>query len=255
MKLADKAARIIELLDGLYPVPPIPLEHADPFTLLVAVVLSAQTTDKKVNQVTPRLFAVAPTPEALAVLEVEEIRQIIREVGLAPQKAKALKGLAEQLVRDHGGQVPGSFDALVALPGVGQKTANVVLSQAFGVPAFPVDTHIHRLAARWGLSKAKTADKTELDLRRIFPEHTWNRLHLQIIYFGREHCPALRHDPAGCLICSWAAPKVSRRATKAPKAPARVKGKKRDEAGVDPADRRAVGARGARSARSRARPG
>lgn len=255
MKLADKAAKIIELLDGLYPVPPIPLEHADPFTLLVAVVLSAQTTDKKVNQVTPRLFAAAPTPEALAALDVEQIREIIREVGLAPQKAKALRGLAEQLVRDHASRVPDSFDALVALPGVGQKTANVVLSQAFGQPAFPVDTHIHRLAARWGLSKAKTADKTELDLRRIFPEHTWNRLHLQIIYFGREHCPALRHEPDACLICSWAAPKVSRRGSKVEKSPARAKGKKKHEAGVDSANGRALGARGARSARSRARPG
>ena len=202
---ADKAARIQSILDALYPVPAIPLTHADPFTLLVAVVLSAQTTDKKVNQVTPALFAAAPTPEAMAALSVAEIATFIREVGLAPQKARALKGLAERLVNEHGSRVPSTFDALVELPGVGRKTANVVLSQAFGQPAFPVDTHIHRLAARWGLSRGRTADHTEIDLRRIFPEDSWNRLHLQIIYFGREHCPALRHDLAACPICSWAA--------------------------------------------------
>jgi endonuclease-3 len=203
--LAEKAVRIQALLDELYPVPAIPLEHADPFTLLVAVVLSAQTTDKKVNQVTPALFAAAPTPEAMARLTVAEIATFIREVGLAPQKAKALKGLAEQLVRDHGSVVPASFEALLELPGVGRKTANVVLSQAFGQPAFPVDTHIHRLAARWGLSRGRTPDHTEQDLRRIFPESSWNRLHLQFIYFGREHCPALYHDLSECPICSWAA--------------------------------------------------
>jgi endonuclease III len=205
--LAEKAARIQALLDELYPVPAIPLEHADPFTLLVAVVLSAQTTDKKVNQVTPALFAAAPTPEAMARLTVPEIATFIREVGLAPQKAKALKGLAEQLVRDHGSVVPSSFEALLELPGVGRKTANVVLSQAFGQPAFPVDTHIHRLAARWGLSRGRTPDHTEQDLRRIFPESSWNRLHLQFIYFGREHCPALYHDLSECPICGWAATK------------------------------------------------
>jgi endonuclease III len=205
--MAQKAARIMALLDELYPVPPIPLDHADPFTLLVAVVLSAQTTDKKVNQVTPALFAAAPTPEALARLSVAEIQAFIREVGLAPQKAKALKGLAEKLVNEHGSRVPSSFAELVELPGVGRKTANVVMSQAFGQPAFPVDTHIHRLAARWGLSRGRTADHTEQDLRRIFPESSWNRLHLQIIYFGREHCPALYHDLSECPICGWAATK------------------------------------------------
>src|SRR4051812_46256709 len=189
-----KPARIQEILDALYPTVAIPLAHVDPFTLLVAVVLSAQTTDKKVNQVTPALFAAAPTPEALAKLSVAEIGALIREVGLAPQKAKALRGLAEMLVREHGSRVPSTFEQLVELPGVGRKTANVVLSQAFGQPAFPVDTHIHRLAARWGLSRGRTPDHTEMDLRRAFPEDSWNRLHLQMIYFGREHCPALYHD-------------------------------------------------------------
>jgi len=154
--------------------------------------------------VTPALFAAAPTPEALARLSVAEIAALIREVGLAPQKAKALRGLAERLVTEHGSRVPDTFEALLELPGVGRKTANVVLSQAFGQPAFAVDTHIHRLAARWGLSRGKTADHTEQDLRRIFPEASWNRLHLQIIYFGREHCPARGHDPASCPICAWA---------------------------------------------------
>jgi endonuclease-3 len=207
LTLAEKAAKIHALLDELYPEPPIPLEHADPFTLLVAVVLSAQTTDKKVNQVTPRLFAVAPTPEAMARLSIAEIHAIIREVGLAPQKAKALKGLAQALVERYGSKVPASFEALIELPGVGRKTANVVMSQAFGEPAFAVDTHIHRLAARWGLSRGKTPDQTEEDLKRLFPRESWNRLHLQIIYFGREHCPALRHDLSLCPICGWAATK------------------------------------------------
>jgi endonuclease-3 len=208
LDVTAKASRIMDILNELYPAPPIPLGHTDPFTLLVAVVLSAQTTDKKVNQVTPALFAAAPTPEAMAALSVEQIAHFIREVGLAPQKAKALKGLSEQLVRDHGSVVPASFDALVQLPGVGRKTANVVMSQAFGQPAFPVDTHIHRLAARWGLSRGRTPDHTEEDLRRIFPESSWNRLHLQIIYFGREFCPALHHDLEACRICAWAATKT-----------------------------------------------
>lgn len=205
MRRSEKATRIMEILDRLHPAPAIPLDHRDPFTLLVAVVLSAQTTDKKVNQVTPALFSRAPDPAALRELEVEEIRQIIREIGLAPQKAKALRGLAEQLVTQHGGRVPDEYDALVALPGVGRKTANVVLAQAFGRQTFPVDTHIHRLAARWGLSNGTSVEKTETDLCRIFPENSWNRLHLQIIYFGREHCPARFHDLSACPICSWAA--------------------------------------------------
>ena len=207
MKRQEKAQRIMEILDELYPSPPVPLMHEDPFTLLVAVVLSAQSTDKKVNEITPALFAVANTPEKMAALEVEEIRTIIRQIGLAPQKAKALKGLSVQLLEYHDGEVPADFDALTKLPGVGRKTASVMMIQAFGQPAFPVDTHIHRLAARWGLSKAKNADGTETDLKQIFPEDTWAKLHLQIIYFGREFCPALRHDLSTCPICSWAASK------------------------------------------------
>lgn len=207
MRLKDKAERIYRILEELYPNPPIPLDHTDPFTLLVAVVLSAQTTDKKVNQVTPALFEVAGSPEAMAALPVARIQQHIQQVGLAPQKAKALSGLAARLVRDHGGQVPSDFDALVALPGVGRKTAQVVQAQAFGLPAFPVDTHIHRLAGRWGLSRGKTADQTEADLKRVFPKAWWSELHLRIILFGREHCPALRHDLAACKICGWAATK------------------------------------------------
>lgn len=197
----------MEQLEALYPETPIPLDHSDHFTLLVAVVLSAQTTDKKVNQVTPALFRRAGTPGHMAGLDVAEIQQLIREVGLAPQKAKSLKGLAQKLDQEHGGQVPSDFDALTELPGVGRKTANVVIAQAFGQPAFPVDTHIHRLAARWGLSKAKSADGTEKDLCAIFPREAWSKLHLQIIYFGREYCPALHHDLSQCPICGWAASK------------------------------------------------
>jgi endonuclease-3 len=206
-RLSDKADRIRLILDRLYPDPAIPLEHVDPFTLLVAVVLSAQTTDKKVNEVTPRLFARASNPEQLRLLSEDQIRELIREIGLAPQKAKALRGLAEALVVRHGGRVPDTHEELVELPGVGNKTAAVVLCQAFGKPAFPVDTHIFRLAHRWGLSRGKTPDAVSEDLRRTFPEESWVRLHLQIIYFGREHCPALRHEPRECPICSWAAPK------------------------------------------------
>lgn len=207
MRRADKAERIAAVLDELYPDVPIPLSHADPFTLLVAVVLSAQTTDKKVNQVTPALFARAGSPEALAALPVEEIQALIREVGLAPQKARAVSGLSRIIAEEHAGRVPDSFEALEALPGVGHKTASVVMSQAFGQPAFPVDTHIHRLAARWGLSDGSNVARTERDLKRAFPRDRWNRLHLQIIYFGREHCPARFHDMEACPICSWAASK------------------------------------------------
>jgi endonuclease-3 len=205
VKRSDKSRRILEQLDALYPETPIPLDHTDPFTLLVAVVLSAQTTDKKVNEVTPALFRAAPGPSELAELPVEDILALIRQLGLAPQKAKALKGLAQILVNRHHGQVPQSFAELEELPGVGHKTASVVMSQAFGVPAFPVDTHIHRLAARWGLSDGSSVERTERDLKAAFPESTWNRLHLQIIFFGREHCPALYHDLTRCPICSWAA--------------------------------------------------
>ena len=207
MTRAEKAERIHALLEELYPETPIPLDHTDAFTLLVAVLLSAQTTDKKVNEVTPALFAEAPTPEAMASLEVDRIRELIRQIGLAPQKAKNLKRTGEILVEQHGGIVPSTFEELEALPGVGHKTASVVMAQAFGVPAFPVDTHIHRLAARWGLSKGKSVEKTEADLKRLFPRETWNKLHLQIIFFGREHCPARYHDLSTCPICSWAATK------------------------------------------------
>jgi endonuclease-3 len=204
MKKAEKAARIALELDVLYPEPPIPLTHASPFTLLVAVVLSAQTTDARVNMVTPALFARAGDAAAMSMLSVEEILGFIRSCGLAPAKAKNLAALSGLLIERHAGEVPRSFEELEALPGVGHKTASVVMAQAFGVPAFPVDTHIHRLAERWGLSDGSSVERTERDLKRLFPEPAWNKLHLQIIYFGREHCPALRHEVAGCPICSWA---------------------------------------------------
>jgi endonuclease-3 len=207
MTRREKADRIGELLDELYPAPPIPLDHQDPFTLLVSVLLSAQTTDKKVNEVTPALFSEAPDPESMAALPVDRILALIRTVGLAPTKAKNLKAMARLLVERHGGQVPDDIDALEALPGVGHKTASVVVCQAFGRPAFPVDTHIHRLAARWGLSDGKNVTKTEADLKKVFPKDTWIRRHLQIIYFGREHCPARGHDLRHCPICGWAASK------------------------------------------------
>lgn len=201
----EKAQRILAILDAFYPQVAIPLAHQDAFTLLVAVVLSAQTTDRLVNEVTPALFARAATPEQMASLPVEEIRHLIRKIGLTAQKAKSLQGLSQILVEEHGGQVPQTFEALEALPGVGHKTASVVLNQAFGIPTFAVDTHIHRLAARWGLSSGKNVVETERDLKRVFPESTWGRVHLEIIYFGREHCPALYHDLDACPICSWAA--------------------------------------------------
>ncbi len=203
----EKAQRILAILDAFYPQVEIPLAHQDAFTLLVAVVLSAQTTDKLVNEVTPALFARAATPEQMASLPVDEIRQLIRKIGLTAQKAKSLQGLSRILVEEHGGRVPRTFEALEALPGVGHKTASVVLNQAFGIPTFAVDTHIHRLAARWGLSSGKNVVETERDLKRVFPESTWGRVHLEIIYFGREHCPALYHDLDACPICSWAASK------------------------------------------------
>jgi endonuclease-3 len=204
----EKAARIARQLDLLYPSTPIPLDHSDPFTLLVAVALSAQTTDKKVNEVTPALFAAAPNPARMAALRAEDIQDLIRTVGLAPTKARNLKRLSEILLERHAGQVPQSFEALEALPGVGHKTASVVMAQAFGVPAFPVDTHIFRLARRWGLSTGANVERVEADLKTVFPEPLWNRLHLQIIFFGREYCPAKRHDPAVCPICSWAADSI-----------------------------------------------
>lgn len=226
MRRSEKARRIQQILDRLHPQTPIPLDHEDPFTLLVAVVLSAQCTDAKVNQVTPALFARAPTPAALAQMRPEEVQEIIRSLGLAPQKARALVGLARQLVERHAGRVPANFEELEALPGVGHKTASVVMSQAFGQPAFPVDTHIHRLAARWGLSDGSRVEQTERDLVRLFPPERWGRLHLQMIYFGRSHCPARGHDLRQCPICSWAASGARIRAemqprTRRPKSAAR----------------------------------
>lgn len=205
MTREEKAKKIIEILEKLYPTPPIPLEHEDPFTLLVAVVLSAQATDKKVNEITPKLFEKAKTPEEMSKLSVEEILSLIKQINLAPTKAKNLKALSEKIVKEHGGKVPQSFEELEELPGVGHKTASVVMSQAFGHAAFPIDTHIHRLAHRWGLSDGSSVVKTEADLKNTFATELWNQLHLQIIYFGREHCPALRHDMTKCPICSWAA--------------------------------------------------
>ena len=207
MDRASKAARIHRILDACYPDPPVPLAHRDPFTLLVAVLLSAQTTDARVNLVTPALFAAAPTPAAMAKLGAAAILAHIKTCGLAPTKARNIAALARILCETHGGQVPADFAALEALPGVGHKTASVVMAQAFGVPAFPVDTHIHRLAARWGLSDGSSVEKTEADLKRVFPRDTWIRIHLQLILFGREHCPALRHDLTRCPICAWAASK------------------------------------------------
>jgi endonuclease-3 len=195
------------MLEELYPETPVPLDHTNHFELLVAVLMSAQTTDLKVNQVTPALFAKANTPQKMAELPVETILQDIRQVGLAPTKARNIKRLSELLVEHHDGVIPDSFEELEALPGVGHKTAGVVLAQAFGIPAFPVDTHIHRLGARWGLSNGTTVERTERDLKAVFPKELWNKLHLQIIFFGREYCPARRHDLTQCPICSWAATK------------------------------------------------
>lgn len=200
----ERAERIGATLDRLYPEPPIPLDHADPFTLLVAVMLSAQTTDKKVNQVTPALFAAAATPAAMANLPLPTILEHIRSLGLAPTKARNLKAMAARLVELHDGVVPRDEADLEALPGVGHKTASVVRAQAFGYPAFPVDTHIHRLAARWGLSAGTNVVQTERDLKRLFPPSDWAKRHLQIIYFGREYCPARGHAPSACPICQWA---------------------------------------------------
>jgi endonuclease-3 len=205
VRRAEKVKRIGEILDELYPEPPIPLQHRDPFTLLVAVLLSAQTTDAQVNKVTPSLFARASTPQAMAKLSVDQILESIRTCGLAPTKAKNVKKLAETLVAEHGGEVPADMEALERLPGVGHKTASVVMSQAFGEPAFAVDTHIHRLAHRWRLSNGKNVEQTERDLKKLFARDEWARRHLQIIYFGREYCPARGHEPSGCPICSWAA--------------------------------------------------
>ncbi len=190
MTQKEKVPYIIETLDRLYPEIPIPLDHTDPYTLLIAVLLSAQSTDVRVNKITPKLFAVAKTPEEMIQLDIPTIREIIKPVGLSPMKSKGIYELSHILINEHGGQVPQSFEALEALPAVGHKTASVVMAQAFGVPAFPVDTHIHRLLYRWGLSNGKNVVQTERDAKRLFPKERWNDLHLQIIWYGREYCPA-----------------------------------------------------------------
>ena len=205
MKRAEKGKKIAGILERLYPETPIPLDHNSAYTLLVAVMLSAQTTDKKVNQVTPKLFRYADTPEKMILLEVDTIQNIIQEIGLAPTKAKNLKKMAEQIIKSGG--LRGEWEYLENLAGVGHKTASVVMSQWYGFPAFPVDTHIHRLAKRWGLTKGKNVEMTERDLKKIWPKESWNKLHLQIIFFGREFCPARNHNLEKCKICSWSASK------------------------------------------------
>jgi endonuclease-3 len=210
VKRSERAARIRAQLAELFPDPPIPLDHRDAFTLLVAVMLSAQTTDLRVNLVTPALFAMAATPQAIAALPVASILGAIRTCGLAPTKARNVKEMARLLVERHQGVVPDDLAALEALPGVGHKTASVVVAQAFGRPAFPVDTHVHRLAWRWALSDGSSVERTERDLKRVFPETSWNALHLQMIMFGRTHCPARGHDPGVCPICRWASPRSRR---------------------------------------------
>ena len=202
MNRSQKAKKIGNILDELYPKTPIPLEHSSAYTLLVAVMLSAQTTDKKVNQVTPALFNKADTPEKMVDLDVDIIKSLIQEIGLAPTKAKNLKKMAQQII-DAGG-LRADWVFLESLAGVGHKTASVVMSQWYEIPAFPVDTHIHRLAKRWGLSKAKNVEMTERDLKKLWPDSLWNKRHLQLIFFGREYCPARNHNSEECVICSWA---------------------------------------------------
>ena len=192
---------ILQRLRELYPEPPIPLQHKDPYTLLIAVLLSAQCTDERVNQVTPSLWKLADNPWDMAKVPVEKIQEVIRPCGLSPQKSKAISKLSQILIEEYDGQVPADWEALERLPGVGHKTAGVVMSQAFGQPAFPVDTHIHRLAQRWGLTNGKNVAQTEKDLKRLFPKESWNALHLQIIYYGREHCSARTCDGTRCDIC------------------------------------------------------
>lgn len=201
LKKPERVDYIQRRLQELYPEPPIPLDHTDPYTLLVAVLLSAQCTDERVNRVTPTLFQRAATPEAMVEVPVDEIRAIIRSCGLAPRKSEAIATLSRMLLDEHGGEVPADMEALERLPGVGHKTAGVVMAQAFGVPAFPVDTHIHRLAQRWGLTSGRSVVQTERDLKRLFPEEHWNRLHLQFIFYGREHCTARGCDGRVCEIC------------------------------------------------------
>lgn len=207
MTKAERASWVLKRLNKLYPNPPMPLDYKDPYTLLIAVLLSAQCTDKRVNLVTPLLFAKADTPQKMIRLSIDEIREIIRPCGLSPQKAKAIWHLSEILLNEHKGEVPGSLEELEKLPGVGHKTAQVVMAEIFKVPSFPVDTHIHRLAHRWGLSSGKSVTQTERDLKKLFPESTWNKLHLQIIYYGREHCSARGCDGTRCHICQTLFPK------------------------------------------------
>lgn len=213
MTRAERAAIVDRRLAELYPDPAIPLDHRDPFTLLIAVLLSAHTTDRSVNKATPELFALADTAEKMAQVPVEEIQRIIRPVGLSATKARHIAQLAKMLVEKHGGEVPRSFEELEALPGVGHKTASVVMTQAFGVPAFPVDTHIHRLAQRWGLSAGRNVEQTERDLKAVFPVVRWNKLHLQFIYYGREHCTARGCDGLTCAICREVFPERKRAKT------------------------------------------
>ncbi|MCS6934268.1 MAG: endonuclease III [Chitinophagales bacterium] len=202
MKKNERVQFIMNTLEDLYPNPAIPLHHYDAYTMLIAVLLSAQCTDKRVNEVTPHLFAKADNPYDMVKLSVEEIAAIIRPCGLAPAKSKAIHRLSAMLIEKHGGKVPDSFEALEALPGVGHKTASVIMTQVFGKPAFPVDTHIHRLMHRWKLSSGKSVEQTERDAKRLFPQERWHKLHLQIIYFGREYCPARGHQKSVCPICS-----------------------------------------------------
>lgn len=197
----ERADHILKRLEELYPKTPIPLDHSDAYTLLVAVLLSAQCTDVRVNQVTPALFKLADNPQDMMKVPVDKIREIIRPCGLSPRKSQAISELSKILVEQHGSEVPDNFEDLEALPGVGHKTASVVMAQAFGVPAFPVDTHIHRLAKRWKLSKGKNVEQTERDLKKCFPKEKWNKLHLQIIFYGREHCSARGCDGKSCLLC------------------------------------------------------
>jgi len=202
MTKKEKAIYITTELEKLYPETPIPLDHSDSYTLLIAVLLSAQCTDARVNKITPALFEKASTPQQMIQLTVEEIREIIKPCGLSPKKSKAIFDLSHLILNNHQGEVPQSFEELEALPGVGHKTASVVMSQAFGVPAFPVDTHIHRLLYRWKLSNGSTVEQTEADAKRLFPMALWNTLHLQIIFFGREYCKARGHESNQCPICS-----------------------------------------------------
>ena len=210
MKRADRADLIHQRLAELYPETPVPLDHSDPYTLLIAVLLSAQCTDERVNKVTPALFKLADSPQKMAKVPVEKIREIIKPCGLSPRKSRAISELSQILLDEHAGEVPATFEALEALPGVGHKTASVVMAQAFGVPAFPVDTHIHRLAQRWGLTSGRNVKQTEIDLKKIFPEEAWNQLHLRIIFYGREYCTARGCDGTVCELCRTCYPNRKR---------------------------------------------